>query len=624
MATEIELINHSASARLSAPLLNFHSNKKLVVWWYGGVRKNPRVRSLPHVRVFFREMLDHGEFADHFYQEDVGITSLGQLRIGSIWEGNTSTQRLRYEQQRFTVQFGAEEITSQSKSRQNLGEPLWWESEYSLPFGSGDRSNVALFRSADQDQVVCVPALELFARGYGRAAEVNRILCTYPWPEVEERLLLPFDAEPKPDTWGVKLPLDATNDDAAFLAHLTHDPYTISVVKRIYAELELGDDRAWKFPTIRPWFRGKVTLILDGIWLDDERTRFLGLRIKGFDEPQGPELDVVRVNPGKAEQAASDDAPETSWRGAPLAQPSLAEMPVGLTDEEAPDHGAQRVEIQDDRFEMPSNRRRITLRTLEQAATRSTKTPTQAIADKNSAAEAEGVGKGVGSAKIHTPIVLESRGALLDICSFLKDLHKNYTKDVRELNWYTTSTGFISCHAPEILMQPLAPLAEAEEEIAHRDGGWLYFNPRKMDPRGLLIARATTELWHVFFLELQRRITEKNGEEPFSGLVVRTPLGVSVDSWLPEVIDAIRLEGGIMHRVMARRRSDGTFKAQYRRSSAVEDYCSGQSTVLNAFAKVGLTMPRQSKADERSVQYRLAQAEFVDHMANSSVRGNTS
>ena len=75
-----------------------------IVWWYGAVRRNRQTRSLPHVVVWCRRLMPDGSLGQ-FVGVDVGITDLGLLQVGTIWEDGISRQQLAFEERVFEVNF---------------------------------------------------------------------------------------------------------------------------------------------------------------------------------------------------------------------------------------------------------------------------------------------------------------------------------------------------------------------------------------------------------------------------------------------------------------------------------------------------------------------------------------
>jgi hypothetical protein len=191
-----------------------------VVWWYGAVLKNRRTQSLPNVVVWFRKLLPDGTLTSGFRRE-VGITDLGLLQIGTIWNEWSCNRRLALHEHEFSVDFspGRWRLTSQREHHLSNGTPLISQSAYPLELTDHDRSQLLAFNIGANRELL-VPTLEFFSRYYGRSGHVSRVLATYPWSEAEGRLYLPFEYPRQPGQWPIKLASSTYNADALLLAHV--------------------------------------------------------------------------------------------------------------------------------------------------------------------------------------------------------------------------------------------------------------------------------------------------------------------------------------------------------------------------------------------------------------------
>lgn len=595
-----------ANGRKHDALAGLDPRLQYAVWWHGGVRKNPQDKKVPLVRVWLRELLPMGGYGFELTR-DVGINHLGQLRIGTVWRAGRCSAQLSFEQQTFRVRLGQHRMSSQAQWGREHGRHLLDESVYPLPFKDRDRSKVLIFNEIAGCRSVLVPSLEFFTRCYGRSAEVNRVLATYRWEEVADRLLLPCIWETLPGHWGVALPAVANNDDAVLLAHLHHDPFAIAAAKRIYAELDIGfENSSWVFPSIGPWFDEEVELIVGGMWLDAQRTRFLGLRVVGCSLPTGPDIDARRVqNPGPAEVPAGGDAPETTWSGGRLQASDVERLGVGLTAAQPPDHVSGRAEFMDDDFVIPGRQRVVHFRHLAEAQTRPVPGDGADDMETASTGERQGGPSGTGKATIHSRLVLGSEGALRDVWNALLYLQDHHGDLVHSLAWYTTDSGLQDAGSAQgPMLEPLSPYTEEEERLVRKDRSRIYLDYAAGITRSLLIARVLTPGAEVFLFELERRevkTAENDGpgkkEDNFSGLVICRPPGAALREWIRDLVNAIRLECGVMKRVLFNplTRSASDRMDDYRRSSSKADAISGHSTVINALEKVGVHLPRDAE-----------------------------
>lgn len=579
--------------------LNFGqgSSGRKVVWWYGAVKKNARAQSLPHVVVWCRKLFSDGSLGDAF-GIDVGITDLGLLSLGTIWDGNSCKQQLAFEEQTFSVNVSADRwsLTSQHEHYTQFRKPLIEPSAYPLKFGLRDRSRVLEFRT-DCDRRLLIPCLEFYSRYYGRSGHVTRVLATYPWDDAECRLYAPFHYAETPGHWPIKLASSTYNADAVFLAHVKYDPFANQAARYIYSRLdkqynELGGKA---FLEATPWFQGPTTLLVQGVWLD-ERT-FLGLRITGGSEPQGVEIDVHRENSGAAAEAAPEGAPISHWRGGRQLHPGEAGSIINLTADDEPGRKGDSVEILNPVFRIVGKRRDVVIHKLATAATRPDRTRLDSQTTQHSPGERRGVASNTGRASIHAENFLPSSGAVRDVWNGLLYFRRKHPEFILDLGWYSSAkqpfVRALGHEDPQLIALTPYDIRQAER-LPLTTLKWVYRNAAQREPRGVLAAIVRTAEGTVFLFEIERRTINRTVEgamrkveEPFCGLVLVQPKNSPSSVWLPKVLDGIRDECGVMERVLKRCPPGSHF---YRRSRSGSDEIIGRSTVVNALKKVGIDL----------------------------------
>ena len=124
--------------------LHLEADKRFVVWWYGAICRAMHKNQVPRVVVWFRQLHDDGMLGN-FYSSTVALTSLGQLRIGSVWENKRSKEQVQYTRLEFNVNFMEGHWTnaiSSAKHKYETKKELIPQSVYPLRFGAGDRSKL--------------------------------------------------------------------------------------------------------------------------------------------------------------------------------------------------------------------------------------------------------------------------------------------------------------------------------------------------------------------------------------------------------------------------------------------------------------------------------------------------
>ncbi len=614
---------------------------EFVVWWYGQFLKNPFGHKLPHVEVLLRRLRPDGEWGEYHLQS-FGITSIPLLRIGSIWRDKTSSSQLAFKRREFRVDFsdGAFDFTSLGEHLAKHKVPLFPDRSYTLLNHSENRSQILRFR-AEQGETVLIPAVEFFARCYGRSGKANRILSQYPFDDAVA-MMVSTAAASTPGMWSIKIHPGLYFSDSVLLAHLLFDPDTKRRVKSIYAGLESlnrgkkppsdqvpGQQRAvsrdsspyWAisethaaYPRIAPWFTGPARLQVEGIPIDTKT--FLALRITGCTQPKGRPIEVER---DAALRALDDDYDDEAAVGAgtfPQHSAVRRNDVAKLNDLTAAGKNTETREILDPTFKVLGEERSVTVRTRHVETDKDGRKPRPADeAEEYSGAERSGRSSSkTGAAAHHSPLELERFGTLWAVWGGLRHWAAEHSKLLTSLSWYTSEHGFVKDSEREPFLEPLPidldrPDDEAGDPIRPRSSWGTLREDAEVVPRGVLIARVCTPTSQIFVLELQRRT--RVGErglveevEDFCGLVFSVEnQGDVAPSWLQSLLKAILDGEGVMKKALpyctTHKRSD--FSHQPTRKLKP-----GHAWARNALGKMGIVLPRPAESEDE--KRRKAQA----------------
>lgn len=541
----------------------------------------------------------------NFFGIEVGITELGLLQAGTIWEGKACKQQIALKQETFEVDFSSAgwDVTDQHAHYTLTGRELIPEEIYPLRYKTGDRSQILKFRTADGRRLL-VPCLEFYSRLYGRSGHVSRVLATYEWDEAQERLYVPFAYHATPGHWPIKLASSCYNADAIFLAHVLHDPFATNAAKTIYAWLDnqypkLG---GMAFLKAEPWFKGQATLVVQGHRIDD--ATFLALRIVGGSDPKGSQIDAYRENPGKADEAAPDGAPVSRRKGGRELSPAPAGLVVNLTPDDEPGQNGDIKEILNPAFQVVGEKRQVLHHRLANASTRPGQPIPNEKSEQHSAGERHGAGGKTGYASIHTEeVVLSSSGAVQDVWDGLQYFRRTQPEFVTAVGWYSAELGefVVEDHDHGFKLVALRLYDDEQKELLpKKDWKWVYKDSTLQEPRGVLVAYVQTATGAACLFENERRRfnskaedgTECTKEEGYSGLVVVPPAERPPAEWIAEVLEGIRRERGVMERVLNHAPPSARF---YHRSKSPADEVAGHSTVVNALKKVDIELLRPAQ-----------------------------
>lgn len=565
-----------------------------VAWSYHGIYKNRNAESQPQVLVGFRQLIG-SLLADEVILRRVPLTALGQVRIGTIWKDNVSDTAASFDQHDFDVDFRSTEWRHTSFAVPSIGDgtapyPL---ACYPLKYPK-DQNWYIEFKLPSGGKLV-IPCLEFYARCYGRSNELNRILATYRWDEVNNRCYAPIGEPEEYDKWKIKLRKRLHNGDTVFLAHAKYDPYTRQVAKEINAQIEsqfVPESKTPCFIKVAPWFQGPAELRCQGIWFDNGRS-FLALQIDGCSDPDGILIERDRENTNKNVAGESNPERVDAWKGAP--EKRLIRPPdiVDLTDDDEPDHGASSVEIQDSGFVVLGIRRAIVDRHGNRISS-SSRSPRKGSDESSySSGEPHGSGKGIGYASIHAPVILESHGALLDAWNAANSLKMKHPDLIQSADWFTFTHGYRSDGNPKLIALEAID-QETELETPDSTRNWCYFDVDAGRMRGVMVLRIVSNGLPIHIVEIERRPRKTTGqtdvmkesEEPYQGFVTVITDRAVFEKWLRRFVYDVRYVRGIVSKLVpyCPARAD-----TFRHPKVRGDYVLGEPAVLNALEKMGVS-----------------------------------
>jgi len=484
------------------------SNVRLLAWWYCGLKKNPTAPSEPKVEVCFRPILKDGSYRSYVYY-DVGITNLGQVRLGTIWHRQKKVGQIPLDEESFQLDFSDEgwRIGGPWDKSTDPNDPGWLVSkEYPLP--EKDRhpkTRLVQFHLSGNPRGLVVPCMEVFSRLYGRSQYLKRILVTQPFDAAFDSLIVP-DVEAAPTgVWQVTVDKHCVNGDGTFLAHLKHDEITKRRVRKIWAQSEAAQDvfgSAHAFPGFGPWFKGAAQLLVKGRWLDREKRRFLALQIKGSSEPGGVEIYLDRANTNVT-GPLKDIKGGTSWPHIREIQPTT-DADIHITHIQEPSAGHVTEEVEDDDFVLLGKPRKVTRVQRESTAIREKPTLIEKPpATKVSGGAVFGSPQGVASASIVAPEIAAVDGTLMGTWQTLQDMAKDPNSLVQEVA-AVTANGDLVFTDPVIIGFPNPE--SKNSGLTDSAKAWVYLDHRaKTTVRGVMLVQVTTTLGTGFIMEVQRR-----------------------------------------------------------------------------------------------------------------------
>ena len=484
------------------------SDVKLVAWWYGGLKKNPSAPSEPKVEVCFRSILEDGSYGGYWYY-DVGLTNLGQVRLGTIWHHREKIGEIPMVEETFQLNFSDDGWSSggpwdKSTNPKALGYLI--TKSYPLPeVTRHPKTRVLHFHLSDNPSGLVVPCMEVFSRLYGRSQYVKRTLVTQPFNSAFDNLVVP-DVEAVPsNVWQVTVDKHCVDGDGIFLAHLKHDEVTKRRVRDIWAQCEAVQDvlgSAHAFPKVPPWFQGAAQLLVKGVWLDPGKRRFLALQITGCSDPGGVEIYLDRANTnitGPLKKIKGG----TSWPRIREVQ-SRSDTSIQITHIQEPSAGHVTEEVDDDGFVRLGRERKISRVQRQTTAARGQPTLVEKSPGKTvSGGAVFGDREGVAPGSIAAPEIASVDHTLMATWEALVAMVKDKKSPVLEVA-AVTANGDLVTAGPVIIGFPNPK--EENSSLSDRAKFWVYLNHRaKTHVRGVMLVQVKTDFGAGYIMEVQKR-----------------------------------------------------------------------------------------------------------------------
>ncbi len=568
-----------------------------MVCWYASFHRNLKVDTIPLVHVLMSRVKDRRPIGG-LQIARVGVTTLGLMRIGSVWQNGLSYRRVVMDSELFNLDF----TRDKGWTFTSIGELAKTTKLPPSPFLLSERTHeVFLEFKTGGDGRLLLPSTEFFARCYGHSQYVNRVLATYPESRWGNMLYTDDKRGPNRDgSWPIQLGRYTRVDDAVFLAHLKYDKTTRDAVRLMYAELETTFARSASvkpaYPSIGPWFKGSAELRVEGIRLGPKL--FLGLRVTGMSEPRGPT--VVQETAERDESQAKHDPLEETGFVRRSTEPMPAIGPLVLTDEKLPQGGTQVIDIVDAPFEILGERRhRLVSKSKGEARRRGKFGVPFPVAEVSPGVPGSGSAKGVGHASTHRGLVGE--GACLDVWEALLQVQRSLPRLLSDPRWADADATW---HPPGDGRPQFVPLPTFAS-IPYRDPktnpanpiNWVFFDPNVKDRlRGVMIVRVMATDKDIYLFEMERRPIDRvsdsgekvTTEEAFSGLAVQRRAGHPLQIGdVVEVLARIRDAKGIMGK--AAKELGPTWVAKdYQRNSSRTPAVAKALTIIDALRRGGL------------------------------------
>lgn len=284
----------------------FFENKEYVVIWYGRIYlKSNRSNAIKLIEVIFLDIL-----SGYQLRIKLPIEIALKVTIGSIWVNGKT--HYKYDLDDFSTlieaksanllhsnHFWVSETNRKAMENNNPKRKVNYEFDVSkYPVNGLDKDTNTLLVVRQGDYKILIHPLTFFVAHYGVSKEINRILLSYLFIDVEDMLNL---NKPDPKTSDIVLiPDNCVIGDAVFLHHLKYDDYTKSKVKTLNnrviqrfsepEDLDLLKPKPPRSASLKcePYHEQPIEMTFEGFEI--EAKVILCTEITGMSMPQGVDI----------------------------------------------------------------------------------------------------------------------------------------------------------------------------------------------------------------------------------------------------------------------------------------------------------------------------------------------
>ncbi|EKN3402649.1 hypothetical protein AB5J03_003119 [Yersinia enterocolitica] len=577
-----------SSRAITRPEL-FRNDKYWVVCWHKGFIPNASLRNQPRVQTEFRPLGKNGELLPIYEDIQLLVQDLSFFSIGSVWHNGVCVQQSHLQEKTFELNFDGGWRFQNAQDASVFPADLYKPDRRHLP-----ESWVIEFDLSNAAKLI-VPCIEFFSRCYGFSGEVKRILTTYSWEECQQRLYAPSGMPEEAGKWQICLPPLIPEIDAVMLATAKYQPETQRALSSIHSALSTqffnqratGKRNEWPVPLkAGPWHRQPATLVVEGIPYGPDGQSFLGLRITGLSEPDGPPVRISHQQGDKAENPAPPGS-DVAFEGARITTRVQVPDSVVVTGFTDPEPGMERTEAETPSLRIVGQRRVINKVISPQARYASGAPVPGKEATSFSPGQAERNERSVGELSVQTRAVsvMDSEGVVRDVWGALLALKDARPDLILSVEWYTPDGGFSDSRSPEYIA--FDPGSQAFTELYN----WCHTDSFQIFRRGVLFIRIRMHDKTAYIAEIERRPSDSDKDnakekDKFQGVIFMQSSPTDLNDWIRSFMKQARLNKGIVGRFIGD--MPGIVREYKHPSPTSNSPHPGYPSIRNAFNKIDI------------------------------------
>lgn len=336
-------------------IVAFHDDKKIrVVWWYGPVFINNSASNIPQVLVLTKLFDENSILTEQIQVFKINITELELVRIGTIWKGQerldglyTTLDNYRNSQE-FLFDFTALEPKS-VPFNSKIEESKWLIPPFRYNLGNfkdyyvskKQFYNSTLAKLVSTNGItILIPSLELLTSAI---APEHKLLRAHLLQKPIDQICADYmhRGYEKDGTYIIESKNSYFRSNLTLLVYMRNNPTSRSRLSKTWSSIQVNHTKyPEKYPIILPYHPTELTLLGDGIQIDDKT--FLMLRINGFSLPTDYPVHNIMDEP------VSDplqSVPNISERNIPRPQNPRKKDNLPITGDKDPHHNAGEVYI---------------------------------------------------------------------------------------------------------------------------------------------------------------------------------------------------------------------------------------------------------------------------------------
>jgi hypothetical protein len=291
-------------------VIAFPTDHKIrVVLAYGALIENHNGESnLPKVEVLLKEIVSENQLHNIPLVIKIEFTEIDIVRVGTIWQGrHRLNERWKvYKDYKENIEFRFDFVINQPEYIKHIDKnpknnkyyftkEVYDLNEIQSKYGFKHHFANAIYTklTTNTGTTVLIHGLELLTSTYlPQEKNIRGKLLNKPIDSILDEYV-EEDSFLEDDIYYMHFKENKRLANNVFLSYAKYNQTTRTRLSKLRASLESGSYYNDRYPIVLPYHPGKMRMIVDGLWLDEET--FLVLRIKGCSLPKENVLEIKKT-----------------------------------------------------------------------------------------------------------------------------------------------------------------------------------------------------------------------------------------------------------------------------------------------------------------------------------------